>query len=379
MNNKVPEGLSAVQWNAIMDGLSDHPSTMNDYRKIINLLHSFDNGRYNITSITKEEAKDYFSMLDRKAEEGKMSKNTVHRYQATLRSIGTRIEQHPDTFPGYTNPFAGILHNEVRSRTVFTKNMFADPYDIEKIIRVIPTLPDDKQILLEMMLFLGLRPKQVENLTDKNFKLNPLSPEKEIVLTMEDGTYVEKSHTRRPLQETDFRHLESISANGNRTWDVHVVYRFFETYSSKLKRLHPGLGRTETGDPLFVTSHKQPYSYRALHHLLQEVCGKAGLDPNSVKPYQLTLYGLLNSYLLYDVLCEEETLKKKLPHTKSREEHNKVLHEFHAANDRFLPLAKFAWIGTFAAEYPLNRIATIKDIERCLGKDFLYDAINGRQ
>lgn len=378
MNNKVPEGLSAVQWNAIMDGLSDHPSTMNDYRKIINLLHSFDNGRYHITSITKEEAIDYFAMLDQKAAEGKMSKNTVHRYQATLRSIGTRIEQHPDTFPGYTNPFSGIMHNEVRSRTVFTKDMFADPRDIEKIIHIIPKLPQDKQILLELMLFLGLRPKQVENLTDKNFTRNPLSPDKEIVLMVEDGTYVEKSHTHRPLKETEYRKLDSTSANGNRTWCISTVYRFFSPYSAKLKQVHPDICEASTGTPLFLTSHKQAYSYRALHHLLQEVCTKAGLDPNAVTPYQLTLYGVLSSYLLYDVLAEETELKKKLPHTKSREEHNTILREIHAANDRFLPLAKFGWIGTFVAEYPLNRVTMVNEIKECLGKKFLYEAIHAQ-
>ena len=104
MKSRVPVGLTESQWDSIMDGLADHPSTMNDYRKIINLLHTYDNGRLHITSMTKQDAEDYFGMLEKRASDGEMSTNTVHRYEATLRSIGRRMQAHPETFPDYENP-----------------------------------------------------------------------------------------------------------------------------------------------------------------------------------------------------------------------------------------------------------------------------------
>lgn len=376
MNNKVPEGLSQNQWNAIMDGLANHPSTMNDYRKIINLLHSFDNGRYHITSITKEEAKDYFAMLEKRAADGKMSSNTVHRYQATLRSIGRRIENHPETFPGYSNPFSGIMHNEVRSRTVFTKDMFASPRDIQKIIGVLPKFPEDRQLLLELMLHLGLRPKQIENIRFSDFTVNPNCPDKELILTVEDGSYLEKAdRTHRPMHENEYTKLENVSANGNRSWNVSAVFRFYAAYSQKLKIHHPSLGLISDDRPYFMTARHQPYSYRALHHLVQEACVKAGLDINAVTPYQLTLYGCINSYLLHSVLQEEQRLRRRLPKAKSREERNRILKEIHEVNSAFLPLAKNGWIGCWVAEYPINRIVTINEISSRLGKQFLFEAV----
>lgn len=376
MKNKVPEGLSENQWDAIMDGLANHPSTMNDYRKIINLLHAFDNGRYHITSITKDEAKDYFAMLEKRASDGEMSSNTVHRYQATLRSIGKRIENHPETFPGYTNPFSGIMHNEVRSRTVFTEDMFASARDVEKIIRILPRFSTERQILLEMMLHLGLRPKQIENIRFSDFTVNPNCPDKELILTVPDGNYVEKAGSSAyRIAENAYTRLESVSANGNRSWNVTAIFRFYTAYSEKLKIHHPNLGRINDDRPYFMTARHQPYSYRALHHLVQEACVRAGLDMNAVTPYQLSLYGSINSYLLNSVLQDEQKLRRRLPKAKSREERNRILRELHEVNSRFLPLAKNGWIGCWVTEYPVNRRQMMREISSRLGEDFLRHAV----
>lgn len=373
---KVPIGLSIEQWNAIMDGLGSHPSTVNDYRKIINLLHSYKNGKFHIISMTNDDAREYFKMLDDKVKEGILTKNTVHRYQATLRSIGSRIENHPETFPGYQNPFSGILHNEVRACTKYTESTFARAGDIRKMIGVLPGFPQDKQLLMEMMLYLGLRPKQVENIRLSDFTVNPNSPDKELILTIPDGKYLEKINRKdKPLQENAFTKLMSTSHNGNRLWDVQGVFRFYAPFSSKLKTRDPDLGKTTNDAFYFETSQHRPYSYRALHHFVQEVCVKAGLDCNAVTPYQLSLFGSINSYLLFSTLCDEQQLRKRLPKAKSREEHNRILGELHEVNARFLPLANNGWIGCWVLEYPLTRKKIINDIKAQLGRDFLLKAV----
>ena len=86
-----------------------------------------------IPFLTREQAAEYFAYLDRRGAEGTLSDNTIHRYKATLRSIGTRIEKNPSLWPGYTNPFSGLVTNENRKRTEYREDMFADPEVIRKI------------------------------------------------------------------------------------------------------------------------------------------------------------------------------------------------------------------------------------------------------
>ena len=42
----------------IIDDLGSNSSTANDYRKVLNLLQNYKNGEYQITSLTKEQAKE---------------------------------------------------------------------------------------------------------------------------------------------------------------------------------------------------------------------------------------------------------------------------------------------------------------------------------
>ena len=244
------------------------------------------------------------------------------------------------------------------------------------MIGVLPGFPAEKQLLLEMMLYLGLRPKQVENIRLSDFTDNPNSPDKELILTIPDGRYVEKNNRmNRPIQENELTKLRRTSLNGNRLWDIQAVFRFYAPFSNKLKAKHPDLGKTTNDAFYFETSRHHPYTYRALHHFVQEVCVKAGLDPNAVTPYQLSLFGSINSYLLFSILHDEQQLRKRLPKAKSRDEHNRILGELHEVNARFLPLANNGWIGCWVMEYPLSREKIINDIKVQLGRDFLLKAV----
>jgi hypothetical protein len=360
-----------------MDGLADHPSTMNDYRKIINLLHTYDNGRLHITSMTKQDAEDYFSMLEKRADDGEMSTNTVHRYEATLRSIGRRMQAHPETFPDYQNPFSGILHDEVRSKTTYTKETFADPADIRKIIRVLPEFSHERRILLELMLFVGLRPKHIEKLTFADFTPNPKHPKTELILSFDEGTFTEKKDSRNAeLREDKNAKLINHTASGNMTWQVTGRWCFFENYTSVLRKYHPALGSIRDDRPYFMTSRHQPYTYRAQHHLVQEACRKAGLSPGAVTPYQLSLYGSVSSYLIMDTLMKHEELKNSLAYARFLDEKNRILAEMRNAEMVFLPLAQNGWIGEWVDDiYPANRRERIDEITSQLGSDALYKIV----
>jgi hypothetical protein len=54
MTQSLPAGLNDQQWSAMMRTLQDHPATMNDYRKVINLLYAWHDGQYSILTITPQ-------------------------------------------------------------------------------------------------------------------------------------------------------------------------------------------------------------------------------------------------------------------------------------------------------------------------------------
>lgn len=374
MKSRVPVGLTESQWDSIMDGLADHPSTMNDYRKIINLLHTYDNGRLHITSMTKQDAEDYFGMLEKRASDGEMSTNTVHRYEATLRSIGRRMQAHPETFPDYENPFSGILHDEIRNKTRYTAETFADPKDIHKIIKVLPEFSHERRILLELMLFVGLRPKHIEHLTFSDFTPNPKHPKTELILSFNEGTFTEKTSGKNAVLKADKdAKLVNHTAGGNMTWQVTGRWCFFENYTASLRKYHPSLGLIRDDRPYFMTSRHQPYTYRAQHHLVQEACCRAGLESGAVTPYQLSLYGSVSSYLIMQTLTRHEQLKNSLSYARFLDEKNRILREMRNAEMVFLPLAQNGWIGEWVNDvYPANRKERIDEIVSQLGSDALY-------
>ncbi len=374
MTQSLPAGLNDQQWSAMMRTLQDHPATMNDYRKVINLLYAWHDGQYSILTITPQAARDYFDHLDEKAKDGTLSANTVHRYKATLRAAGSRIAACPSLFPGYQNPFAGIMHNEIRARTTYQKNTFAHPADIRTMIRVLPKLPAKKQILLECMIYMGLKPKQLENIRLDSFTINPRN-EKELLLTFNDGTYLEKKTTGRRVMPDARMKLISRSASGTATWQVTAIWRFFGDYSRKLRAYHLGIGSQKEDRPFFLTSRKQAYSYRALHSLLAETCTQAGLNPNAITPYQLYLYGTIRSKLIFDSLLDQKRLRASMDTSKSRAEKNHILTEMRQLENDFLPLIEDGWIGGWYKEYPADRKALVDEIAAQMGNDFLKEAI----
>lgn len=374
MTQSLPAGLNDQQWSAMMRTLQDHPATMNDYRKVINLLYAWHDGQYSILTITPQAARDYFDHLDEKAKDGTLSANTVHRYKATLRAAGSRIAACPSLFPGYQNPFAGIMHNEIRARTTYQKDTFAHPADIRTMIRVLPKLPAKKQILLECMIYMGLKPKQLENIRLDSFTINSRN-EKELLLTFDDGTYLEKKTTGRRVMPDARMKLISRSASGTATWQVTAVWRFFGDYSRKLRAYHLGIGSQKENRPFFLTSRKQAYSYRALHSLLAETCTQAGLNPNAITPYQLYLYGTIRSKLIFDSLLDQKRLRASMDTSKSRAEKNHILTEMRQLENDFLPLIEDGWIGGWYKEYPADRKALVDEIAAQMGNDFLEEAI----
>ncbi|MEE8807946.1 MAG: hypothetical protein SOI44_05945 [Lactimicrobium sp.] len=374
MTQSLPAGLNDQQWSAMMRTLQDHPATMNDYRKVINLLYAWHDGQYSILTITPQAARDYFTQLDEKAKDGTLSANTVHRYKATLRAAGSRMAACPSVFPGYQNPFAGIMHNEIRSRTAYSRDMFADPGDIRALIHILPKLPEKKQILLEFMMHIGLKPKQMESIHVNSFIYNPRN-EKELLMAFEDGTYLEKKTTGRRTMPSDRMKLESRSTSGSTTWQVTAVWRFFGDYARKLNAYHPGLGTQKEARPFFLTSRKQAYSYRALHSLLADTCTQAGLNPNAVTPYQLYLYGTIRSKLIFDSLTDQKHLRASMDSSRSRAEKNHILSEMRQLENDFLPLIEAGWIGGWYKEYPADRKVIVDEIAAQMGNDFLSEAV----
>ena len=374
MTQSLPAGLNDQQWSAMMRTLQDHPATMNDYRKVINLLYAWHDGQYSILTITPQAARDYFDHLDEKAKDGTLSANTVHRYKATLRAAGSRMAACPSLFPGYQNPFAGIMHNEIRARATYQKDTFANPADIRTMIHVLPKLPAKKQIMLECMIYMGLKPKQLENIRLDSFTINPRN-EKELLLTFNDGTYLEKKTTGRRVMPDARMKLISRSASGTATWQVTAVWRFFGDYSRKLRAYHLGIGSQKEDRPFFLTSRKQAYSYRALHSLLAETCTQAGLNPNAITPYQLYLYGTIRSKLIFDSLLDQKRLRASMDTSKSRAEKNHILTEMRQLENAFLPLIEDGWIGGWYKEYPADRKALVDEIAAQMGNDFLKEAI----
>lgn len=369
---KVPQGFNETQWAAIMEGLENNPSTMNDYRKVVNLLHSYDNGHYHILEMTREDAGQYFSYFEEKAVHGQMSPNTVHRYEATLRSVGKRIESRPDLFPGFINPFAGMIHNEKRNKTAYSRSTFADPKDIQKILKIIPTLPIDKQIMVELMLQVGLRTSHIQALTFASFTKNPRNPG-ELILTFRDSEYTAKPGSTLSFDQNKNARLLSTSSNGSTVWEITGTWRFFTNYSKKLKLLHSTLGEDTSDHPFFLTKKGMPFSYRTQHHMLQEVNVAAGLSPNAVTPYQLSLFGCIHSYLTYTVFNESTRLHNAAHTSKTSSERINLFRQKKVEDDKFLPLTKIGWIGNWTKEIPVCRRALVQEIIDQMGEDFIYE------
>jgi len=372
MKNRTPEGLTSGQWGAVIEGLENRPSTVNDYRKVLNLLHSYGNGAYHISSLTKEQASEYFSYLDRRGADGTLSENTIHRYKATLRSIGTRIESHPSLWPGYINPFSGLVTNENRKRTEYRADMFADPAAIAKIRAVIPSLAGEDQLILYFMMYLGFTPAQIQNLKISDFFTVAGEP-KQIALRIRNGTFLES--TSKSWKESHYYlenypvHYVRKSPNRSITWEYTGTALFTEEFEKKLREFYEFTGISTDTRSFFLTARHLEFNYRAMHHMILNVCQAAQVSPKEITPNMISRHGMIHSYLLSENRACAQQLSALETRTPEQEE------ELAAAERRIHQLTAIGEIGYWAERYPVPLQERIDSVISYLGKDFLYKAV----
>ena len=293
---RTPAGISAELWERILADLDPASSTVNDYRKVLNLMHSAGNGKYRILTMTTEEAAEYFGDLDQRVQDGVLSANTAHRYKATLRSLAKRIEQF-GAVEGYINPFNGLLKNEKRPRTEYTPDMFVQAESVRRIMRILPTLGIRNRGIIEMILYIGLAPVQIQNIRVCDFyRLD----DGRLALNIDAGTFLEYG-VKKPEESELYLSGEPIefvrASTRGITWRYNGTFIFMESVSSLLYSHMPDIGINTDTRKFFLTSRHHEYTYRALHHLIHEICKEAGVEEN-ITPNQLALTGLVNGWYL---------------------------------------------------------------------------------
>ncbi|MBQ9154910.1 MAG: hypothetical protein IJ130_14000 [Solobacterium sp.] len=296
MVTRTPAEISAALWAEITHDLDPGSSTVNDYRKVLNLLHSSGNGKYRILTMTTEDAAEYFSSLDQRVRNGDLSPNTAHRYKATLRSLGRRIEE-CRSVEGFESPFSGLIKNEKRLRTSYNENMFVTPDTVRKIRSVLTDIPKRDRIMIELILYLGLTPNQIRQIRVCDFRKQK---DGRMTLEVNEGPFLET--TKKKPEESDLylsgapvRYLRS-STRGI-TWEYTGTFIFSDALSAIVSMNNATLGLNDDTRPFFMTSRHREYSYRALHHLINEICRLSGIE-ETITPYQLALTGIVNSWLL---------------------------------------------------------------------------------
>ena len=372
MKNRTPDGLTSGQWNAVIEGLESRPSTVNDYRKVLNLLHSYNDGELHISTLSKDQAAEYFSYLDRRGSEGTLSENTIHRYKATLRSIGTRIENHPALWPGYSNPFSGLVTNENRKRTEYREDMFADPAVIAKIRAAIPSLSREEQLILKFMMCLGFTPSQIQNLKISDF-FTAAGDTKQIGLRIKNGTFLE--FTSRSWKESRYYlenypvHYVRKSPNRSITWEYTGTVLFTPEFEEQLRDFYEFTGISKDNRSFFLTARHLEFNYRAMHHMILNVCKTAKIDPGQITPNMISRYGMVHSYLL----AENRSTIQNLEALDSRTPEQEA--ELAEAKRRLGQLLENGEIGVWTDRFPVPLQERIDSIINYLGRDFLYKAV----
>ena len=357
MKNRTPDGLTSGQWTAVIEGLEHRPSTVNDYRKVLNLLHSYKDGEYRIDTMTKEQAEEYFAYLDQRQAEGTLSENTVHRYKATLRSIGTRIESHPDLWPGYHNPFSGLVTNENRKRTEYRTDMFANAEDIHRIHDTFDQLSKEERLILSFMMYLGLTPAQIQNLKISDFFLLP-GETRRLAVRIGCGTFLEP--TTKPWKESSYYlnnyPVKFVRSSHNRsiTWDYTGTFVFSDSFAEELRNYYEFIGTSTDSRAFFLTARHLEFNYRAMHHMILGVCAAANVDSSAITPNLISRYGLVHAYLI------------------DRAQRNP---EDEAARNTAEPLLAFGNIGQWEERFPVPMQERIDSIQNHLGNDFLKKVV----
>lgn len=367
MKNKVPNGLLELQWNAIISGLEGHPSTINDYRKVVNLLHAYDNGKFRIYNMSKNDAIEYFDYLENKAN---LSSNTIHRYEATLRSIATKMENNQIIFKDYKNPFSGLIKKDVRKKTKFSKSMFASPNDIYRILVVLKDQPLKYQLMFKMMIEIGLSPNDICNLKVNQFhsSLN----NNDIYLTFQDGTIF--THNSYDNENYKIKKI-ATSKNGNISYNTNATFHFYNDFSDELRKYIKDLGNNNDNRFFFMTSRHQAYTYRSIHQALSDITQKAGIKERTITPNQLSLFGIVHSYLVSEELKYYYKTKNLLSKENNRNEIIDLKTKLKQSETMFYYLSKTGWHGSFQHYYPLSNKQIIDSIIKNLGKNYLYDIV----
>ena len=370
MSKPIPLGFTQQQWETIVGDLSNNTSTINDYRKVLNLLQKYKDGSYQITTLTKPQAIEYFNYLDEKEESGALSKNTVHRYKATLRSLGSRIENHPEVFPNYKNPFSRLMKNEKRNRTTYQEKAFVDPSVIKYIRSHLSELTHEEELLIHFLIDVGFSPKQIEEIKVCDFKQN----EDQLTLSMHPTQFTERKDDT--LMHDVSLPLEEIrkSVNGNTTWKYYSSFTFFSSFTETLKKNIPSLGMNEDTRPFFLTPRHMKYSYRVIHHMVTAILEKLNLD-KTITPYQLSIYGMVHSYLLDEYLRQHALLDQEIAKEISPIKKQSLQEEVKKVESIFIPLAKESWIGNWDQTYPLPMLLQINAIKKQLGEDTLLKIV----
>jgi hypothetical protein len=383
--NHVPAGMSQEEWEAVTSDLNARPSTKNDYRKVLNLLHARNDGKCRIQDFTRQDAQEYFRELDERAASGELSANTVHRYKATLRSIGARMQQHPEIFTAFANPFSGIMGSEIRSSSAYTRQMFAPPALMEQLRSGPASVSAADRLVLMLMCDLGLTPMQIETLKESDISFSKDHPDC-LVLSFTDGTFREPS--TQPWQQSPcwlehypVTHLRT-AADGAITWEYRSTFEFFPEFSGRLLEMKGYLGRENTGRPLFETVRGLPYSYRAMHHmvlmaqtdLLKIAAGPVKM-PDVCTPHQIALSGSMHAYMLDRYLRTHALYDARLRQASSPAETDQLRRKIAENESVFIPLARKGWIGNWKERFPIPRRKQAEEVEKQLGSDFLRSIV----
>ena len=377
MKDRTPDRLTPEQWASVIRGLESRPSTINDYRKVLNLLHSYDNGAYHILKMEREQAENYFKYLDSRQAEGTLSENTVHRYKATLRSIGSRIEKDGTLVPGYTNPFSRLVTNENRKRTDFRTDMFPNPDDIKKLKAAFPSFTSEEQLILSLMMNLGMTPSQIQNLHINDF-LTLNGGNEKLAVKIVEGTFIE--HTSKPWKESAYYtegypvHYVRKSPNRSITWNYTATYIFQPEFEQLLRDYYEYIGVSTDTRPFFLTTRHLEFNYRAMHHMILSCCSEAGIEPGTLTPNMISRYGMVHSYLVYNYRAENEQLKKALAAAEGDERN--ALEAKLQENEKQLAIhLSDGYIGDWQDRFPIPLQERIDSIREKLGDDFLFKAV----
>lgn len=377
MKDRAPEGLTPDKWGAVINGLESRRTTVNDYRKVLNLLHAYNDSSFNIETLTKEQAVEYFNYLDGRLKNGTLSDNTVHRYKATLRSIGARMEKRNDVWPGYVNPFSGLVTNENRQRTVFNESLFPLPEDIEKIREAVKSMSNEEQIIIALMMNVGLTPAQIQNLRVSDFS-NSSSRPSCLICEIDEGTFIEK--TSDPWKESKYYkegypvHYVRKSPSRSITWNYTGSYAFSPEFSEVLRGFNEYVGVSTDTRPFFLTARHLEFNYRAMHHMVLTVCHHADIPSGRLTPNMISRYGLVLSYLQHKHLAmraELSAMKEEAP-----EAERSAIEKQISANEEILTkLTEKGMIGQWQDRFPIPLQERINSIIGYLGEDFLLKAI----